>query len=98
MAGKSRLTAGEISEQLKGLPEWALEHSNRAIQKTFVRQNFVDAVAFIQAIVPIAERNDHHPDILLSGYKNVKVMLSTHSAGGITQKDFDLAREIDRLP
>ena len=56
-----------------------------------------DASTFISAIAPIANAQDHHPDLLLHDYKMVRVMLSTHSAKGITQKDFTLARAIDGL-
>jgi 4a-hydroxytetrahydrobiopterin dehydratase len=67
------------------------------IEKTYARKNFLDASAFIQQIAGVAESQDHHPDLLLHSYKNVKVMISTHSAAGITQNDFDLARAIEKL-
>lgn len=72
--------------------------SGQTIERTFVRKNFMDAVKFISLIAPLAESRDHHPDLLLSSYKNVKVMLSTHSAGGVTSKDLELARAIDNIP
>jgi len=92
-----RMSNEQIGQNLLGLPGWSYDSANARIERTFVRKNFLEAVAFIQQIAPIAEKQDHHPDILLSDYKNVKVMLSTHSAGGITQNDFDLARAIDTL-
>ncbi|SRR5579883_17246 len=92
-----RLSVENISNSLRELAGWHFDPSNNTIEKSYTRKNFVDAVSFIQAIVPIAEKNDHHPDILLSDYKKVTIMLSTHSAGGVTQKDFELAREIDKL-
>lgn len=93
-----RLSSEQIEQKLRGLSGWSYDSSNVRIEKTFVRKNFLDAVSFIQQIAPIAEGMDHHPDILLSDYKKVKVMLSTHSAGGITQNDFDLAQATDQLP
>ncbi|HET6401570.1 MAG TPA: 4a-hydroxytetrahydrobiopterin dehydratase [Candidatus Kapabacteria bacterium] len=93
-----RVNDQQIHEFLRNMPGWIYTSTNASIERTFVRKNFLDAVAFIEQIAPIAERMDHHPDILLSGYKNVKVMLSTHSAGGVTQNDFVLARVIDQLP
>lgn len=93
-----RLSGEQIEQNLRGIPGWSYDSANTRIEKTFVRKNFLDAVALIQQIAPIAEKQDHHPDLLLSDYKKVKVMLSTHSAGGITQNDFDLARSIDQLP
>ncbi len=93
-----RLSSTEIEEKLRSLTGWALNPTVPQIERTYVRKNFLDAVQFIREIAPLAEERDHHPDILLSGYKNVKVMLSTHSAGGITQNDFDLAAAIDNIP
>ncbi|HEY3874760.1 MAG TPA: 4a-hydroxytetrahydrobiopterin dehydratase [Candidatus Kapabacteria bacterium] len=91
----ARLNSEEIEVQLRNVPAWS--YDGQQIERTFVRKNFMDAVRFISEIAPIAEAHDHHPDLLLSSYKNVKVMLSTHSESGITSKDFDVAKEIDRL-
>jgi 4a-hydroxytetrahydrobiopterin dehydratase len=90
-----RFTTDEITAALGSLPGWS--QSGDSIERTYVRKNFVDAVDFIRRIADIAESQDHHPDILLHGYKNVKIMLSTHSAGGVTQNDIDLARAIDSI-
>lgn len=72
--------------------------SDNTLTRTFTLDNFVDAVAFVNKIVPLAEAANHHPNVLIFGYKNVKVSLSTHDAGHIvTQKDIDLAEQIDSL-
>ncbi len=97
MTAKDQCNDAEIRSQLQDLPGWAYDASNVRIEKTFVRKDFRDAVGFIRQIAYRAEAHDHHPDILLSNYKNVKVMLSTHSAGGVTANDFDLARAIENL-
>jgi 4a-hydroxytetrahydrobiopterin dehydratase len=55
------------------------------------------AVALVNAIAEQAERSDHHPDILLHGYRRVRITLTTHSAGGVTERDFALAAAIDAL-
>ncbi len=91
------LTNEQIAEEIRRIPGWTYNSASKNIERTVVRKNFLDAAAFIQQIAEVAEAHDHHPDILLSGYKNVKVMLSTHSAHGITQKDFEMARAIDKL-
>jgi 4a-hydroxytetrahydrobiopterin dehydratase len=91
------LTTEQIAEEIHGIPGWSYDSASKNIERTIVRKNFLDAAAFIQQIAEVAEAHDHHPDILLSGYKNVKVMLSTHSAGGITPMDFKMARAIDKL-
>jgi 4a-hydroxytetrahydrobiopterin dehydratase len=94
---QDKFTIKAIQETLRAFPGWSYNAKEKIIEKTFDRKNFLGCAAFIQQIANVAEKQDHHPDILLSGYKNVKVMLSTHSAGGITQNDFDLAKAIDKL-
>lgn len=73
------------------------KETEKYLEKTFVFENFVDAVDFINRIVPLAEGKQHHPDILLFGYKHVKVMLFTHDENRITAKDHDLAKKINNL-
>ncbi len=92
-----RLTNEQIAEEIRGIPGWSYDPASKNIERTIIRKNFLDAAAFIRQIADVAEAHDHHPDLLLSGYKNVKVMLSTHSASGITEKDFEMARAIDTL-
>jgi 4a-hydroxytetrahydrobiopterin dehydratase len=65
--------------------------------KEFVFSNFKEAIDFVNQIMPLAEEADHHPDILIHSYKKVKVMLTTHSEGKITEKDYALAEKIDKL-
>ncbi len=79
------------------IPEnWS--HQENRLVRTFTFSNFVEAVSFVNAIVPLAEAAAHHPDIEVFGYKNVRVKLSTHDAGNIvTDKDIDLAKKIDQL-
>src|SRR5947207_2699524 len=92
-----KLTKELIEEKLHSLPGWSHNAEKSQIEKKIVRKNFLDASAFINQIAGVAEQHDHHPDILLSGYKNVLVMFSTHDAGGITQNDFDMAAAVDKL-
>jgi len=65
--------------------------------KEFEFSNFAEAVNFVNKIVPLAESADHHPDILVHSYKKVRIELFTHSLGKITDKDYDLAKEIDKI-
>ena len=88
------LTNTEIDENLKKLDGW--EIVGNEIVKTFSKQNFIDSVGFVNKIAILAEKADHHPDILIQ-YSKVKINLSTHSEGGITKKDFALATEIEEL-
>lgn len=88
------LSDSEIDERLDGLPEWRREGD--AIVRTFDRDDFVGAVRFIDSLVEPAEEMGHHPDLEVS-WKDVTVRLSTHSQGGITAADFELAEQIDAL-
>lgn len=87
-----KLTEPETEERLKALREWSLV--NDAIQRTFQFKGFMEAIAFVNRVATLAEKADHHPDILIR-WNKVTLTLSTHDAGGITQKDFDLAKKAD---
>lgn len=75
--------------------DWKTEN-NRWV-KDFEFSNFVQAVEFVNKIVPLAEKADHHPDIYIHSYKKVRIELFTHSKGKITEKDFSFAKEIDQI-
>lgn len=90
-----KLSDTEIAEKLAALPGW--QHEGNAITKEFVMGGFTEATQFITKLAAPADAMDHHPDIQLYRYKRVKIMLTTHSAGGITQNDFDLAVKIEAL-
>jgi 4a-hydroxytetrahydrobiopterin dehydratase len=82
----------EIRERLDGIRGWTREGD--AIRKTYTLQSFPEAIAFVNRIAELAERANHHPDIDIR-YDRVGCTLSTHSEGGLTARDFDLARQID---
>ncbi len=89
-----RLSEAEIEEALAGLRGWTRE--GNAIRKQYTLGGFPDAVAFVARLAFDAEAADHHPDIAIN-YKRVTLVFSTHSEGGLTQKDFDGARKVDEL-
>ncbi len=91
----SLLSETEIAQQLAGLNGWQRE--GNAITRTFILGGFAEAAALPAKIAPLADAMDHHPDILIHRHKRVKVMLTTHSAGGLTAKDFELAAKIDAV-
>jgi 4a-hydroxytetrahydrobiopterin dehydratase len=90
----AKLEDAEITAALAGLPGWSREGDE--IVKTFDRETFPGAIAFVVRIGFFAERADHHPDLDVR-WKRVRVALSTHDAGALTAKDFDLAREIEGI-
>lgn len=90
----ARLSAKQIQAKLAALPEWT--QSGEVIQRTFTFPGFVGAMAFVNRVAEEAERMQHHPDIMVR-YSKVTLALSTHDAGGISQKDFDFAAAADAL-
>jgi 4a-hydroxytetrahydrobiopterin dehydratase len=68
-----------------------------AIVREWKLGDFAGAIAFVNRVADLAERANHHPDVLIHGYNHVRLTLSTHSQGGLTAADFELAGEIDRL-
>lgn len=88
------MTREEAAARVRELDGWALEGD--AIRKQFVFQGFPQAVDFVSRLVSHAEAADHHPDIAIN-YKRVTLTYTTHSAGGLTPKDFDGARMADRV-
>jgi 4a-hydroxytetrahydrobiopterin dehydratase len=90
----ARLSDAEIEEKLAGLSGW--ERSGEAIEKSFKRGDFVGSVEFVSKLVEPAEGMNHHPDLAIS-WDTVTVTISTHSEGGLTAADFELAAKIDAL-
>jgi 4a-hydroxytetrahydrobiopterin dehydratase len=84
----------EALKRLETLPGWEL--SENAIRRRFTFGGFTDALSFVVRLGFAAESADHHPDILIN-YKRVTLTYSTHSAGGLTEKDFAGAEEAARL-
>jgi 4a-hydroxytetrahydrobiopterin dehydratase len=87
-----RLDQDAITSRLAALTGWRVEGTELA--KTYKFKNFVEAVDFVNAIAKLAEASNHHPDLLVR-WGEVTVRITTHSAGGITEKDFALASTID---
>lgn len=89
-----KLSDEQIEAALAKRPDWSNVAGN--LQRTFQFGSFVGSMSFVRKIAEYAERVQHHPDILIR-YNRVTLTVSTHDAGGITQKDFDLAAEADSL-
>jgi 4a-hydroxytetrahydrobiopterin dehydratase len=89
-----RLSDDEITAQLGTIRGWTRD--GETIRKQFVLGGFPDAIAFVTRLAFDAEAADHHPDIFIN-YKRVMLSFSTHSEGGLTEKDFEGARKVDAL-
>ena len=88
------LTPQQIAERLKSMDGWSVD--GKTIRKEYKFQDFPEAVLFVSALVPGAEDADHHPDIEIH-YKRVLLIYSTHSEGGVTEKDFAGAALADEV-
>lgn len=88
------LTSEHIQKELSVLKGWELV--GKEIKKTYEMKDFVHAMGFVNSVALLAEKANHHPDIDIR-WNKVILTLSTHSAGGLTEKDFSLARAIDGL-
>jgi 4a-hydroxytetrahydrobiopterin dehydratase len=85
----------EVEERLAG-GEWRQE-DGPAIVREWTFANFAEAIAFVNRVAEAAEAANHHPDILVHGWNKVRLELSTHSQGGLTEADFGIAARIDTL-
>jgi 4a-hydroxytetrahydrobiopterin dehydratase len=81
-----------------GIADTDWERDGDAIVRDLEFENFVSAVAYVNRVADAAEEADHHPDILVHGWNNVRLTLSTHSVGGLTQADLDMAATLDGVP
>ncbi len=86
------MTKDEVKARLESLAGW--ERDGDEIEKKFRFDDFKASMAFVNRVADLAEKADHHPDITIK-YNRVKMTLSTHSEGGVTEKDFALAAQID---
>ena len=89
-----KMSEAQVESAIKDLPEWSAV--SETIQRTYQFASFVEAMGFVNKVAEAAEADQHHPDILIR-YNKVTLTLSTHDAGGITKKDFALAKKIDGM-
>jgi 4a-hydroxytetrahydrobiopterin dehydratase len=90
----TKLERQQVAEGLQKLSNWTLQGDQ--IERLLTFENFVDAMIFVNKVAEIAEEEGHHPDIRIV-YNRVTLALSTHDAGGLTHKDFQMAHRIDSL-
>jgi 4a-hydroxytetrahydrobiopterin dehydratase len=88
------LNENDIATRLQGLGDW--QRNDDAISRSFKFKDFLGSIDFVNRLAPLAEGMGHHPDLSIA-YNKVTVSLSTHSEGGLTEKDFELAKALDNL-
>jgi 4a-hydroxytetrahydrobiopterin dehydratase len=89
------LNSSDVMKRLKEVDNWSFEQNQ--IQSDYQFKDFKEALNFVNKIGEEAERMNHHPDIFLHSWNKVQITISTHSEGGVTEKDFKLAGIIDKL-
>src|SRR3954447_26644214 len=94
MEKRTLLTDADREAALQDVPGWSYDAHARAIRRHFAFADFSEAFAFMTRVALAAEKMDHHPD-WSNGWNKVDIALSTHSEGGVTQRDIDLAEQID---
>jgi 4a-hydroxytetrahydrobiopterin dehydratase len=96
--GVPPLTANQVRELLAAVPQWKATPDGKRLRREWRAKDFATALDFFNRVGQIAEQEDHHPDLHLTGYRNVAIELSTHAIGGLSENDFILAAKIDTLP
>jgi 4a-hydroxytetrahydrobiopterin dehydratase len=86
-------TEENIISELEDLPLWTRQ--DRSLVREYVAPNFASVIGFVNAIAVLSEAMDHHPDMLIYGWNKLRVTLSTHDRGGLTELDFRLAKKIE---
>ena len=95
--GVQPLPKPEVERLLAGLPGWKLTDDGKAIRRTWKCKDFVTALQFFNDVGKIAEAEDHHPDLHLTGYRMAAIEMTTHAIGGLSENDFILAAKIDKV-
>jgi 4a-hydroxytetrahydrobiopterin dehydratase len=90
-------TKAQVEAHLPAVPEWKLSDDGKLIRRKYKFKDFVSALAFLQKVGVLAEEEGHHPDLHLTGYRNVAVELTTHAIGGLSANDFIVAAKIDKI-
>ncbi len=83
---------------LSNLGEWKLTADGKCIRREWTVKNFVAGMEFLSAVAKLAEEEQHHPDVHLTGYRNVAIELTTHAIGGLSENDFIVAAKINDIP
>lgn len=92
------LTRNEIQAELIDLSEWKISGDGTRIFRSLRMKSFLHALAYFERLAVLAESENHHPDLHLTGYRHVRVELWTHTLGGVSLNDIAMARRIDVVP
>lgn len=95
--GVPKYTTAEAEQQLAALSGWRLTHDATRIRRDWTCKDFRGAIKLLNNVAALAEREQHHPDLHLEGYRTAWIELYTHAIGGLSENDFILAAKIDAI-
>ncbi len=95
--GVAKYSPAEAEAQLAAVPNWQLTHDGTRIRRDWTLKTFRDGIRLLNNVGALAEREQHHPDLHLVGYRKVWIELTTHAIGGLSENDFILAAKIDTI-
>ena len=95
--GVPAIEADEAAVYVATTPDWKLSEDAKSISRKVVCKHFVEAVALVNRIAELAEAEAHHPDLHLTGYRKLQIVLTTHAIGGLSENDFIVAAKIDQI-
>lgn len=95
--GVPAIGPNEASDYIKATPEWTLADDSKSISRKVNCKHFVAAMELLNRIADVAESDQHHPDLHLTGYRKVRIDLMTHAIGGLSENDFIVAAKIDEI-
>ncbi len=93
--GVDACSVEQARRQMTALGNWVLSEDSKSISRKLTLKNFLRAMELLQKVAVIAEEDQHHPDLHLTGYRHVRIELTTHAIGGLSENDFILAAKID---
>lgn len=96
--GVDKLTRPQAEQLLQQVPQWQIDPTAEKLTRRWRFDDFAAAMRFLNQVAEVAEDQQHHPDLQLSGYRHVQVDLTTHAIGGLSENDFIVAAQIDQLP
>ncbi|MEM8670023.1 MAG: 4a-hydroxytetrahydrobiopterin dehydratase [Planctomycetota bacterium] len=95
--GVPKISTDQATEYLAATPAWKLSEDGNAIYLKLTCKHFVEAMKILHQVADVAEAEQHHPDLHLTGYRKVRIDLTTHAIGGLSENDFIVAAKIDEM-
>lgn len=96
--GVHALRETDAKRLLKEVPGWSLTSDGKAIRRDWKCKDFLSALDFFNEVGKLAEKEGHHPDLHLTGYRHAAIEMSTHAIGGLSENDFIMAAKINQVP